>query len=570
MSGRLRRGCASAARRRLLLLCGLAAAVSVANAQTVPSSGELLQQTPRVSPPAPASSPGLIIKQPAAGANDDSPPFLVRRIEISGNSLLSTAELHALVGESEGKTLNLSYLEDLAARITKRYQEHGYLLSRAYVPAQTLNDGTVRIAVLEARYGAVSLANSSRVSDALLNSYLTPLGSGQPVVEDALERRLLLLADVPGAVVNSTIAPGAAVGTSDLQVTAVPGTPYDVALAADNGGNRYTGRDRVTATASMNDPLGHGDVLSVTGLTAGANLDYGRLAYQSLLANGEGTSVGGSVSGLYYHLANGLSQLHAHGTAETESVTVMQPFIRSVKGNLFAQVGLESRQLRDEVDVTDIHTDRRTYALTATLAGDRRDGSGISNMNTSLTAGQLDFQNGTAEAVDFSTAKTRGGYAKLNVSLARLQGLTQSTSLYAAFNGQIADKNLDSSEQFFVGGPNSVRAYDVGAVGGAMGALASLELRHNLSAPLPGAWQAIAFVDSGVVRVYKNVFEVGENSATLSGAGVGFNWVGPRGWAASGSLAAPLGRVPMLTGDTASSRLWIEIHKAFTASAVSR
>jgi len=122
--------------------------------------------------------------------------------------------------------------------------------------------------------------------------------------------------------------------------------------------------------------------------------------------------------------------------------------IRSVKGNLFAQVGFESRQLRDEVDVTDIHTDRRTYALTATLAGDRRDASGISNINAALTAGQLDFQNGTAKAADSSTAKTRGGYAKLNVSLARLQGLTQSNSLYVAFNGQIADKNLDPSEQF--------------------------------------------------------------------------------------------------------------------------
>jgi hemolysin activation/secretion protein len=103
-----------------------------------------------------------------------------------------------------------------------------------------------------------------------------------------------------------------------------------------------------------------------------------------------------------------------------------------------------------------------------------------------------------------------------------------------------------------------------------MGALASLELRHNLGVPLPGAWQAIAFVDSGVVRVYKNIFEAGENSATLSGAGVGLNWVGPHGWAVSGSLAAPIGRAPILTGDTASSRLWIEIHKAFPASAVSR
>jgi hemolysin activation/secretion protein len=570
MNGLLCRGRAAYKRRPLLVLCGWVAALSGANAQTVPGSGELLQQTPRPSAPAPASNPGLTIQQPAAGAQDDSPPFLVRHIEISGNTLLSTVELHALVEKSEGQSLNLGYLEELAAVITKRYQDRGYLLSRAYIPAQTLSDGTVRIAVLEARYGAVSLSNSSRVADALLKSYLTPLRSGQPVVEDALERRLLLLADVPGAVVNSSIAPGAAVGTSDLQVAAVPGAPYDVALAADNGGNRYTGRDRGTATATMNDPLGHGDVLSVTGLTAGANLDYGRLAYQSLLANGAGTSAGGSVSGLYYHLANGLSQLHAHGTAQTESVTVMQPLIRSVKGNLFAQVGFESRQLRDEVDVTDIHTDRRTYALTATLAGDRRDASGISNINAALTAGQLDFQNGTAEAADSSTAKTRGGYAKLNVSLARLQGLTQSNSLHVAFTGQIADKNLDPSEQFFVGGPNSVRAYDVGAVGGAMGALASLELRHTLGAPLPGVWQAIAFVDSGVVRVYKNIFERGENSATLSGAGAGLNWVGPHGWAVSGSLAAPIGRAPILTGDTASSRLWIEVHKAFTASAVSR
>ena len=409
MSGQRCRGRAVSARRPIWVLCGWVAAVGAVHAQSVPGSGELLQQTPRALAPAPASSPGLTIRQPASGVHDDSPPFLVRHIEISGNSLLSTAELHALVEESEGKTLNLGYLEELAAAITRRYQDRGYLLSRAYIPAQTLSDGTVRIAVLEARYGAVSLSNSSGVSDALLKSYLTPLPPGQPVVEDALERRLLLLADVPGAVVNSTIAPGAAVGTSDLQVTAVPGAPYDVAFAADNGGNRYTGRDRITATANMNDLLGHGDVLNVTGLTAGANLDYGRLAYQSLLPNGAGTSVGGSVSGLYYHLANGLSQLHAHGTAQTESLTVMQPFVRSLKGNLFAQVGFESRQLQDEVDVTDIHTDRRTYALTATLAGDRRDASGISNMNVSLTAGQVDFQNGTAEAADFSTAKTRGG-----------------------------------------------------------------------------------------------------------------------------------------------------------------
>jgi hemolysin activation/secretion protein len=103
-----------------------------------------------------------------------------------------------------------------------------------------------------------------------------------------------------------------------------------------------------------------------------------------------------------------------------------------------------------------------------------------------------------------------------------------------------------------------------------MGALASLELRHSLGVPLPGAWQAIAFVDSGVVRVYKNVFEAGENRATLSGVGMGLNWAGPSGWTASLVLATPVGSTPVPAGDTASSRLWIEIHKAFPASVASR
>ncbi len=107
-----------------------------------------------------------------------------------------------------------------------------------------------------------------------------------------------------------------------------------------------------------------------------------------------------------------------------------------------------------------------------------------------------------------------------------------------------------------------MRAYDVGVVGGAQGGMLSAELRHNLSS----AWQALAFVDSGTVEVYKNPLGGGENRATLSGAGVGLNWVGPQGWTATGSVAAPFGNRSPLAGDTASTRVWIEIRKGFHMS----
>ena len=551
------------AQRCFAVWLAIAVPYSAAVGQVIPNSGELLQQTTRPTLPKPSSNTGLTINTPAAQQLPTSDPFLVRHIEISGNTLLASAELRSLVQPSEGKMLNLAILEELAALITRRYQDHGYLLSRAYIPPQTLSDGSVRIVVLEARYGAVAVSNTSRVSDALLRSYLRPLAPGSPVVEDTLQRSLLLLSDVPGAVVNSTLAPGADPGTTDLQLSATPGAPDSGTFGLDNAGNRYTGRERLSAAVNVDDPLRRGDVLSLNAMTTGPDLSYGRVGYQALLENGEGTTVGGGLSGLYYHLGNGLSDLHAHGTAEVETLTLMQPLIRSIAGNLFAQFAFDAKQLRDETDASDIHTDRHTDALTMTLAGDRRDSLGISNMNLGVSVGHLGFDNEAAELANSSTARTGGTYAKYTLSLARLQTLSESNSLYVAVNGQAADKNLDSSEQFFLGGPNSVRAYDVGTIGGALGALVSAELRHNLGVSSYGTWQTSLFADSGVVRIYKNVFDAGDNSAALSGVGIGLNWAAGNGWTAALGVAKPIGAVPVLVGDAASSRVWLELHKAF-------
>jgi hemolysin activation/secretion protein len=549
-------------RRCRIVLLALGAQIGLLHAQAIPGSGELLQQTPRPATAVPSSDTGLTIQEPAPRRLDDTTMFLVQHIEIGGNTLLPTSELHSLVRPSEGKRLNFSNLEQLATLITRRYQERGYLLSRAYIPPQTIKEGTVRIAVLEARYGAVSLSNASEVSDALLNSYFTPLRPGQPVTEGPLERSLLLASDVPGAVVSSTLAPGAAPGTSELKVSAAPGETYGGYAALDDAGNRYTGRTRASGTLDLDDPLHQGDVLSATGLTAGADFTYGRLGYQALLDDGAGTSLGGAFSGLYYHLGDGASDLRAHGTAQVATVSLMQPFIRSTEGNLYLQIGVDRKLLRDEIGASGIHSDRDTTDLTVSLAADRRDAGGISNINLGLGVGDLQFENAAAQSADAAAARTRGTYDKLTLSLARLQGLSPSNSLYLAFNGQWADKNLDSSEQFFLGGPNSVRAYDVGVVGGAQGGMFSAELRHNLS----GAWQALAFADSGTVEVYKDPLGGSENRATLSGAGLGLNWVGPQGWAATGSVATPFGNRSSLAGDTASTRVWLEIRKSFHTS----
>jgi hemolysin activation/secretion protein len=143
------------------------------------------------------NQPDLRIESKDSAALPASAPFLVKEIRIVGNTAFDTATLHALVADQQGKTLTLVELGALAARISTYYQQRGYPLARAIIPAQTIAEVVV-IQVVEARYGSVNFSNGSRVNTGLLESILSPLQKGQPVSETELDRAPLLLSDARG------------------------------------------------------------------------------------------------------------------------------------------------------------------------------------------------------------------------------------------------------------------------------------------------------------------------------------------------------------------------------------
>ena len=530
-----------------------------------PNSGQILQETQPPNTPVPSSNLNLNIQRPGRNRATSTETFLVKEIQITGNTVLPTSMLHALVAPEEGKNLSLDDLDALADRISEAYHAHGYPLDTAYVPAQTLQNGVVHIAVVEARYGQVTLQNQSAVADHVLNATLSPLQSGQPITDYTLERSLLLLTDIPGALVNSVVRPGADVGTSDLLVDVTSAPRYTGTLGLDDYGNTYTDRVRLSGSFAVNGLLHQGDELDFSGVTSGSGMNYGSIGYKYLL-NGQGTVLGAAVTDLDYKLGNGLSDLHAHGTAEVESLNLSQPFIRNVAGNLYAKIEFDHKRLHDDIDIADIETNRHTNSWTATVAGDQRDATGVTNFNVSGTYGRLYFNNLYAEFADFLGPRTAGSYTKFDFSVSRLQQLDRTNALYFGFSGQSSNKNLDTSEQFYLGGPSTVRGYDVGAVSGAEGNLANIEYRHDFAiASMPGPWQASVFLDSGHVEAYKTPFFPGPNTARLNSAGLGLHWAAPDDWIMSASVAKPIGNRPSLlaSGSTATARFWFQVQKGF-------
>lgn len=551
-----------------LLPLAMLAASQCLWAQQIPGAGAQLRQ---VTPPAPTqkAEPTIRIEQATTPASADSASasVLVNELRFSGAQVYPAAELLAITGFTRGSQLTLAQLQAMAARITEHYRAHGYFVARAYLPAQDISGHVVTIAVSEGRYGKVSLRNKSNLHDDLANGLLNGLDSGDAITLKPLEHRLLLLSDLPGVKVSSTLVPGTLPGTSDLLVDVAPGRRVSGQVDADNAGNPYTGENRLGATVNFNNLAGRGDVASLRVQSSGSGLVYGRASYQMQFGR---ATAGVAYSHLDYALGKQFAGLGAHGTADVASLYGSLPLIRSRNSNLYFGLGYDDKSLKDELDLFP-SSGRTAHArvANASLYGNHQDGfggGGNSAFFVALSTGQLDIRTPAALAADAASARTNGSYSKLWFNVSRGQRITDRLSLNASLTGQRASKNLDPSEKFVLGGMDGVRAYPQGEAFGDQGYLASLEARlllGRMTGHLPGELHLVGFVDAGRVTINKNPWYAGPNERNLSGAGVGITWNDPGNFALRAYYARKLGHEEAMSAPDKSGRFWIQAIKYF-------
>lgn len=551
---------------RLLPLLLLAGAHGV-HAQQIPGAGTQLRQLPP--PPVPEQPrPEVRIEEatPPEAARADDVRALVTELHVAGATAYTSAELVSVSGFVPGRQLALADLQAMAARITQHYRTDGYFVARAYLPAQDISDHVVTIAVSEGIYGQVDLRNQSTLADGVAHGLLRGLDSGDAITLAPLEERLLLLSDIPGVNVRSTLAPGTVPGTSDLIVDVTPGRRVTGSVYVDNAGNPYTGEYRAGATVNLNNPLGRGDVASLHVLTSGSGLQYGQASYQTRIGR---ATAGIAYSRLEYELGEQFEMLDANGSAEVVSLFGAYPLIRSRDTNLYFGLAAEHRRFQDRLDLIPVVTDRVARVLTPSLYGNHQDGFGGGGMTSfvlSYSAGDLDIETPAALAVDAATARTNGSYGKLWFNVARQQRLTDTWSLHASVTGQQASKNLDQSEKFVLGGMDGVRAYPQGEAFGDEGYLAHVEVHKlltGLSSRVPGQVTVLGFVDAGHVTVNKEPWYLGDNDRDLSATGLGATWMDPGNFAVRAYYAVKLGSEDAISAPDKSGRFWIQATKYF-------
>ena len=521
---------------------------TTAGAADRPDAGTLLRESTPLPIVAPRQEPPTI-KKPVEQkmTAPDGVRVKVSSFNFTGNTLFSSTELSGLLSGYIGTELTLAELNGAAAEVTAAYRAKGYFLASALIPPQTIKTAApILIEIIEGILEGVRLETkpvSTRTPHTLLKRSIERVSTGTPAEEGALSDMVMRINELPGISSRILLEPGSKPGTTTALLEVTEGKPYTLSIDTDNHGSYSTGYYRIGSTLELYSPLHLGDAFTLRAQTAFSGDTQTVQSSYALPVSASGTKVGLSYSFVTYRLGRSFKSLDATGYAHNINLNITQPLIRSRNLILNVSLSSEGKLLEDRTGSANLNNRRHSTSGQAGINGVQMDmllGGGSTSFSATYTGGFLRIDDATSKANDQSDSglKTDGGYNKLAISLSRNQSLYKALSLYAGINGQWASTNLDSAEQFSLGGPSGVRAYPVSEASCDRGLVTTGEVRYLLDKmePLPGSLQLSAFFDYGYAVLHDKPLAP-DNNRSLGGAGIGINWFDADSFSIRSSIA---------------------------------
>lgn len=405
--------------------------------------------------------------------------FKVVGIRVEGATTLNAESFRPLYQGLIGKEVSLGDIFDVADGIEKAYRAAGYLLVRAYVPPQHVNDGIFTIRVVEGFVEGTSVEGGDARTRDLVKAYLDPLVREKPLRGVTIERALLLANDIPGVAATGVLSPSPNVpGAANLVVT-VSQPRVSGAVSAMNRGSHFTGTWTVSGTAAYRGIAG-ADELDASLTWAPPDLNQqlaGQLRYKTAIGN-DGLS--GSMLGAISHGAPGgtLGAAEIRTDSWALGPRLAYPLVRTRADALTLDGGFTVQEAKVKILGIGISHDKWRVA-DISLGYSSRD------FLTGSFTGTLDIAQGLPilgatpnHSPDLSLAG-RTTFTKGTWLVRYIKSFGMPLSLAVTGSGQYSFEPLISGEQILFGGTQIGRGYEPGAITGDSGAGGSLELRYD-------------------------------------------------------------------------------------------
>lgn len=435
----------------------------------------------------------LIKKQDIKGEQQGEGPIDLKELQVDSSKVLSAEEINSITAPYVGHRIDLKDLYAVANKINELYGQKGYITCRAYLPAQRVKNGVVRIKLLEGVTGKVAVVGNESTKEKYITNRIALHKDAIMNIND-LNKDLLRFNGTNDMQLRIAMQAGEEAGTTDYIIQAYEPKKQNWTIYSDNQGSETSGQWRQGLFYNIRSLSGERDSLNISYVhSQGTNsiaTGYSRQLGHS------GTKLNVGLSGNRVKIVSGpMEPMGVKGHAYAMNVGVSQPLIVTSKTR--AMVGLDLGHQNSNTKFAGIPWVDDTLddiSLNYTLTNYGK--SHIFYQKHSYSYGLAD----SIKTVDPVTHKVSAMDNNRGISRYIFDGLYQKgynngSLLNARLGFQWSpDDYLPSARQFYIGGMNSVRGYKESMLSGDGGVNYSIEFSMPVINKVTSAY---VFTDGG-------------------------------------------------------------------------
>lgn len=512
------------------------------------------------------SLPQNNLQQPIKQTEDkkEEISFYLEDFQLLGNEILSSEILKNQLSFMLHQNHTFSTLKEAIKILQTFYIDNGYI-AKIYFPKQKLENGIVKIEIIEAKMGEINKtsSSSSKISQEKLKEYFnSKIKKGEIFNSKDFAKAIKELNKINSLNITSSIKQSEIKDSIDMDLKADLVSKYQFSTNFDNYGSKSLGIIQNYSKITVNDVSNYGKHDSLDfGIMASKYSKMELLAYEIPIGL-NGVKLGFSISKLEYELAGEFKSLDIEGNSLTKEINLTYPF------ELFNEITTQfilSHNFRDSSSLTlEEETSNKEFEVsTFAFQFSNKDNffnSAINSFELSISNGNLKLNNEVEKNNDLIAGDTNGEFNKLNIFYSREEEITDKLEFQFDLTAQKAFDNLDSGEKLSLGGPNSIRAYSSSSISGDDGYFYNCSLKYLLTQ----AFQSSIFYDYGHIK--RNHYDW-ENDATLpnilaiDSIGIGLSYLEENGFSGKIQIARKLNLNKLVDSNNSEEdskyRIWI-------------
>jgi hemolysin activation/secretion protein len=488
----------------------------------------------------------LVLIQPVlpARAAPEKNIFDVMEYRVEGNTVLPLGKIEEAVYPHLGEAKSIDDVELARTALEKAYHEAGYLTVLVNIPEQEVDEGFVKLAVVEGSVEKLRVVDAKFNSLAALKERVPEFSEGKIPNFTEVQKQIAAVNGTQDRRVAPVLRPGKSPGKVEVDLKVQDKLPLHGGLELNNRYSANTTETRLSGSLRYDNLWQKDHSLGLSFQVTPEKLDETKVLSATYLIprNGDFLALYGVIS---RSDISAIGDVNVIGNGDIVGLRYIHPLPAVDNFTHSMTLGVDYKDFKESTIALGSDSFNTPISYLPFMLGydaTYDDGAGGSTqLNLGLNFSLRGLADGNVECLpdvflnefDCKRFGAQPNFAYLRADLKHTQNVYKGWKVYASVGGQLSDQPLISSEQYALGGLDSGRGYLESTALGDSGINVTLELRtpplQKYLSDKIGDLHGLAFFDAGHVSV-KDALASQTDTFNLASVGLGLHLKGWNGF----------------------------------------